>query len=334
MSEAARVPRSGESSGIDPTKMSPKLIEVLQCPLDGNSISFGGANLKCAAGHEIRMERGVPIFAETPRREASPSNMEPLRENDQRKIVDAFVDDWIVNTNGNLYWQVRGKLSRYPIPSWPGPAAGNGERLIDIGCSWGRWSLAAAAAGFQPIGLDVHLDALWAAKRVARELKSVAEFVCCDAEELPFRRASIDFVFSYSVLQHLEKSKVTRVFKEAARILKPGGTFMLQLPNAIGLMSVLRQAQRGFRAPAADTFEMRYWRRTEIAKTLAVAGFGGSQICADGFMLQNTQIHDLDLLSAKGRMAVRFSDTATRASRKLPLLARIADSFWVVTQRA
>lgn len=81
--------------------------------------------------------------------------------------IDTFVNDWIVNTNGNLYWRVRGKLPRYPIPNWRF-GSGNGKVLVDIGCGWGRWSIAAAHAGFEPIGVDVHIDGLAAASRVAR----------------------------------------------------------------------------------------------------------------------------------------------------------------------
>ena len=310
-----------------------KVLEVLCCPEDGEKLHSTGGELACRLGHAIPIEQGVPVFTRQPRREPAPSNMDPLPESERLGAVDRFVDDWIVNTNGNLYWHLRGKLRRYPIPAWPGPAEGNGKRLVDIGCSWGRWSLAAAAAGFQAIGVDVHLDALWAANRVARDLGVSAEFVCSDAEELPFCSSSVDFVFSYSVLQHLDKEKVLQVLKAGARILKPGGTFMLQLPNAIGFMSLWRQAQRGFRAPEPETFEMRYWRRSEIMATLAAAGFARPQVRADGFMLQNTQIKDLDLLSGSGKAAVLFSSAATRISRAVPPLARIADSLWIVEER-
>ncbi len=286
--------------------------------------------LVCDAGHEITMQRGVPVFAANPRREPKPLNMAPLVSRSQPGAVDEFVDDWIVNTNGNLYWRVRGCLPRYPIPAWPArPANRRGEMLVDLGCGWGRWTIAAVRAGYSAWGVDVHLDALWAAQRVAQQLGAGADFACCDALRLPFRPASIDFVFSYSVLQHLEKNSVREALKGIARILRPGGTCFVQLPNAFGLMSVLRQGRRGFRQPRPGTFEMRYWKRREIQQAFTSSGFIDVRFRAEGFLLQNTQREDTDLLSMAGAAAVRASCGLRNAANRMPALIRVADSLWV-----
>jgi 2-polyprenyl-3-methyl-5-hydroxy-6-metoxy-1,4-benzoquinol methylase len=289
--------------------------------------------LVCAAGHVIPVEQGIPIFAQKPRRETKPLNLVPLPPPDKPGAVDPFVDDWIVNTNGNLYWRARGRLSRYPIPRWPAAkangATGPGPMLVDLGCSWGRWSIAAARAGFSVCGVDVHLDALWAASRVTRELGVVADFACCDAAHLPFKPGSVDFVFSYSVLQHLDKERVRQVLKEIAGILRPHGTCFVQLPNALGLISLARQARRNFREPAGDTFEMRYWTRAAVIRAFHQARLRDIRFRAEGFLLQNTQREDLDLLSTGAAAAVLGSCALRAAANAVPLLARVADSLWV-----
>ncbi|MGA9883781.1 MAG: class I SAM-dependent methyltransferase [Candidatus Acidiferrales bacterium] len=288
----------------------------------------------CQTGHEIPIERGIPIFAEQPRREDKPVNMPPLPPRTAPGAVDAFVDDWIVNTNGNLYWRVRGRLPRYPIPIWPAEDAdGTEQTLVDIGCGWGRWTVAAARAGFSTWGLDVHLDALWAADRVTRDLGVIANFACSDAAHLPFKRGSVDFVFSYSVLQHLDKKTAREVLKEIARILRSAGTCLVQLPNTFGIVSLLQQARRGFREGASGSFEMRYWTRAAIADAFRQAGFRDIRFRAEGFMLQNTQRGDLDLLSRAGAAAVLSSCTLRRAANTAPLLARVADSVWIEATR-
>jgi len=308
--------------------------DLLWCPVHDAGLRCAGERLTCEAGHEIPVERGVPVFAEKPRREPKPLNMAPLPPRTVPGTVDEFVDDWIVNTNGNLYWRVRGRLPRYPIPRWPARRAnGGGETLVDIGCSWGRWTIAAAQAGYDAWGVDVHLDALWAAERVTRELGIAANFVCCEAARLPFKRGSIDFVFSYSVLQHLEKQTVREVLKGIARILRPGGICFLQLPNAFGAVSLWRQARRGFREAAAGTFEMRYWTRAEIRSAFRQAGFGDVQFRAEGFLLQNTQREDVDLLSRSGAVAVRVSCGLRDAANAAPVLSRMADSLWIEATR-
>lgn len=247
--------------------------------------------------------------------------------------IDPFVNDWIVNTNGNLYWRARGRLPRYPIPDWRF-GAGKGRFMIDIGCSWGRWSIAAARAGFTPIGADVHVDALAAAARVSRQLGARADFICCDAEHLPFQSGSIDFVFSYSVLQHLDKSKVRRIFQDISRVLRPGGVCLIQLPNAFGLLSIAQQLKRGFREARSGTYEMRYWTYASIRHALEQAGVSRIKIYADGFFSQDPQLTDLDLLSPAGRLLVRTSSAGRRAASALPILARVADSLWVEAQNA
>src|SRR5579872_3985898 len=116
---------------------NPTLIGLLHCPLHAANLRYDGSRLICEAGHEIPVEEGIPIFAEKPRLERKPLNMPPLPERTAPRAVDDFVDDWIVNTNGNLYWRARGHLSRYPIPRWPaGSANGAGQILIDLGCGW------------------------------------------------------------------------------------------------------------------------------------------------------------------------------------------------------
>lgn len=331
-SDECRSHDSPETQLLSATKESTKALPVgvLWCPLHERDVTRADSRLICAARHEIPIENGVPIFAGQPRREPKPLNMPPLTPQSSPGAVDEFVDDWIVNTNGNLYWRVRGGLPRYPIPRWPARMPEKpGEVLVDIGCSWGRWTIAAARAGYAVWGVDVHLDALWAAQRVARDLGTSADFACCDAARLPFRPQSIDFVFSYSVLQHLQKQIVRDALKGIARILRPGGTCFVQLPNAIGFMSILRQARRGFREAAPGTFEMRYWKRNEIERAFHDAGFGALHFRPEGFFLQNTQREDVDLLSATGAVAVRASCKLRDLANRIPLAARVADSLWI-----
>ena len=88
------------------------------------------------------------------------------------ELIDFIDKSWqgeIPYTSGNLYFSIQNKLTRYPIPECRLPQ-GNGERLLDIGCNWGRWSIAAAQKGYRPVGIDPSLDAVLAARRVSRQL--------------------------------------------------------------------------------------------------------------------------------------------------------------------
>jgi SAM-dependent methyltransferase len=304
------------------------LLRVLACPWDHTRLRTYNGGLACEQAHRFGVEQGIPVFTDNPRRELVPRNMEPCRYLDPEGSIEPFVSDWLVNTNGNLYWQARGRLRRYPVPQWPF-GGGEGRLLVDVGCGWGRWTIAAARAGYSPIGVDVHIDALAAAGRVTRQIGVRADYVCGDADHLPFQSGSIDLVFSYSVLQHLERATVMRVFKEVCRVLKPRGVCLVQLPNVFGLYNMLLQTKRGFRDARSGTFEMRYWSRAEIRKAVEEAGLRNLTIHADGFFTQNPQLSDLDLLSFGGKLIVLASDAGRRAAAVLPVLTRLADSLWV-----
>jgi 2-polyprenyl-3-methyl-5-hydroxy-6-metoxy-1,4-benzoquinol methylase len=308
------------------------LTNILACPSDRSNLRAHDETLVCEHGHVFPVEGDIPIFTEAVRREAVPKNMEASRrEPRQEETIDAFVNDWLVNTNGNLYRNARGRLKRYPIPQWPlGSAAG--KIVVDVGCSWGRWSVAAARAGYFPVGLDVHIDALAAATRVSRQLGVETAQVCGDVEVLPFRSGSVDVVFSYSVLQHIERLKVMRFFEEVARVLKPGALCLVQLPNAHGLYSILRRARRGFRDAVPGTFEMRYWTRTEIRQAIEKAGLRDLRLRADAFFSQDPQLSDLDLLSTAGKLVVLASHAGRKGADALPPLVRLADSLWIEAQ--
>jgi SAM-dependent methyltransferase len=239
-----------------------------------------------------------------------------------REAVDEHVRASLIKTHGNLY---RGaELSRYPIPPFP-LGAGGGQALLDLGSNWGRWTIAAARAGWRPTGIDPSKKAVGAARRVAEQLGVEAEYVIGDARALPFPDASFDAVFSYSVLQHLAKADVRTVVAEIRRVLGPGGTVWVEMPNARGPLNLVRQVRRGF--ASGDRQDVRYWTLPELRSVFGA--IGPVSITADGYLTINPQVADLDLLPPRSRAVVRISDALRRASTRAPFLVEVADSVIV-----
>jgi hypothetical protein len=116
-----------------------------------------------------------------------------------RRRVDPIVSVLVAATNGIAYKHLVGGLLDYPIPNSPLPQT-NGGLMLDIGCNWGRWSIAAAQKGYRVVGIDPSLGAIMAAKRVAKQLDLTIDYLCADARHLPFCANSFDTVFSYSVI--------------------------------------------------------------------------------------------------------------------------------------
>src|SRR5437762_11840763 len=113
--------------------------KFLACPVDGTELNALENKFVCEQHHQFSIEDRVPIFTDAPRREDEPGNLPHCRiETDT--AIDRFVNNWIVNTNGNLYWRVRGRLKRYPVPRWPFGTS-KGKVVVDLGCGWGRWCL-------------------------------------------------------------------------------------------------------------------------------------------------------------------------------------------------
>jgi SAM-dependent methyltransferase len=214
-----------------------------------------------------------------------------------------------------------GKLPRYPVPEFR-LKQGAGRLLLDIGCNWGRWCLAAAKEGFIPVGIDPQFGAVVAAQRVAKQLGVEAYFVCGDARYLPFRRCSFDTVFSYSVLQHLSRSDVREAAAAAAAVMKAGAEFMIQMPTRCGLRNLIQQARRGF--ADGTGFDVRYWNRREL-RAVFEAEIGPLEFEVDCFFGIGLQPADADLLPPTSRLLIRLSE----ALRRLRVLTPLADSLYL-----
>jgi SAM-dependent methyltransferase len=104
-----------------------------------------------------------------------------------------------------------------------------GERVLDLGSGSGMDVFVAAlhvgAAG-RITGLDMTREQLAKAERLRREAGfDHIDFVEGHLEDLPFGDATFDMVISNGVI-NLCADKA-RVFREAARVLKPGGSLLL-----------------------------------------------------------------------------------------------------------
>ena len=273
----------------------------------------------CSRGHEYPYVDGIPILVVDDEMEptqpgywASAEQIEAVRASEPPAVegngVDPYVADLILGTHGNLYKHLSRGLPRYPIPDFPPGPAGNGGLLLDIGCNWGRWTIAAAQAGYRPIGIDPSFEAIVAARRIARQLGVETQYVVADGRKLPFVDETFDVVFSYGVLQHFSKSDVEVSVAEIRRVVKRDGLTWVQMPNALGLLNAVRLAQRGFRE--GDRFEVRYWRPGELRDVFE--SIGPTELITDGFFTLNPQKRDLDLLPPAFRAVVHVSETLKR----------------------
>jgi SAM-dependent methyltransferase/uncharacterized protein YbaR (Trm112 family) len=335
-------------------------LDNLACPRDRTSLTVADRELVCLRSHRYPIVDGVPVMllddveqtlgvAESSLRLAQ---LEPdstglyldsvgINAEEKRGVVamaatgagrvDPVVAYLIAATSGSLYKAMLGKLSRYPIPDLP-LANGNNEDLLDVGCNWGRWSIAAARRGWNVVGIDPSLGAVMSARRVAQSMGLPIRYVVADGRFLPFPPNRFKAVYSFGVLQHLSRENVGAVLSEMARVLVPAGTCLVQMPNNLGLRSMYQQARRRFRQPMG--FEVRYWRIRDLRATFGRAMGGTTQVSVDAFGGLGIHNSDSDLMSPSKKLLIAGSEALKKISRALPFFVYFADSVYVRSIKA
>ena len=116
---------------------------------------------------------------------------------------------------------------------------------LDTGCGTGRYFNMLTAHGGQVIGVDFSKDMLGKARLNADNLPAgQAAVLLGDMTRLPFRDSSFDLVASIEVLEHVPNWELA-VF-EFSRLLKPGGSLIISVPNRLSMYGLTRYASRIF----------------------------------------------------------------------------------------
>jgi SAM-dependent methyltransferase len=310
-------------------------VEVV-CPRDQSQLSLDGDVARCAEGHEYRVIGGIPVLLLDDTDATHPVIDWSLKQEDVAPYdgpgLDPFVQEAIKATCGNLYQPMfKHGLTDYPIPTLRLPP-GDGKTLLDVGCHWGRWSIGAARQGYRAVGIDPSLRGIASARGVAKKLGADASFVVSDGRHLPFADGTFDVVFSYGVFQHFAKPDVLESFDEIARVLKPGGSCLVQLANVWGARSLMNQArERRFREQK-HVFDIRYWTPKEL-RTELERRIGPTELSVDGFITLNPQPADLPLLPVQYRAIVHLSEGLRRVAERVPPLIGVADSLYALSRR-
>ncbi len=114
-----------------------------------------------------------------------------------------------------------------------------GARVLDCPCGQGRHARLLAEAGLNVTGVDYSTHLLQRAERAARGVRGV-DFVHGDMRRLPGRwRNRFDAVVSLgaSFGFFATRAEDELTFANYARVLKPGGSFVLHAANRDGIMA-------------------------------------------------------------------------------------------------
>jgi AhpD family alkylhydroperoxidase len=205
-----------------------------------------------------------------------------------------------------------------------------GQVVLDIGSGAGIDCLIAAekvGPTGKVIGLDMTPEMIERARRNAREAGTAqVEFRLGDAEKMPVEDASVDWVISNCVI-NLSPDKPA-VFREIARVLRPGGRITItdivaaELPDAIRLSrdawtgclaGAISEAEYVAGLEAAGLQDVRVSARTVYDAT-QLAGLFGSSCCGVG--QTGAEVLGLARQAAGKIWSARFEGAKGDASRE------------------
>jgi ubiquinone/menaquinone biosynthesis C-methylase UbiE len=115
-----------------------------------------------------------------------------------------------------------------------------GERLVEVGAGFGR--LAGEYDGYRSVVLFDESEVLLDAARGQVGGDARFEFALGDARQLPFADATFDTVVCVRVIHHIDDPGPA--LREFARVLRPGGSLVLEFANKHHLKAIARWALR------------------------------------------------------------------------------------------
>ena len=113
-----------------------------------------------------------------------------------------------------------------------------GNRVLDLGCGFGRHTFALVRRGVDVVALDAGRDevegtsAMLGAMALEREYDPAVVTTAAlqgDAHHLPFPNSTFDQVLCSEVLEHIPDD--VAVLAEMVRVLRPGGTLVVTVPR-------------------------------------------------------------------------------------------------------
>jgi ubiquinone/menaquinone biosynthesis C-methylase UbiE len=130
------------------------------------------------------------------------------------KIAKIYDEDRFGNTYGQFIDQQERKTLDKLIPK-------NNAITLDLACGSGR------LLNYAHFGADASIEMI----QLANAKYPEKTLTVADAEQLPYADNSIDTILSFHFFMHLDEAKIAKILKECARVLKPNGRMIFDIPS-------------------------------------------------------------------------------------------------------
>ena len=152
-----------------------------------------------------------------------------------------------------------------------------GERMLDLGCGFGRHAYEALRRGTHVVACDLGLDELREVRAIGAVMHGdgevpegvVLETANGDATRLPFADNSFDRIIASEVLEHIDDDD--GALAELARVLRPDGTLAVTIPAHLP-ERICWALSADYHAPNQPGGHVRIYGTGELQRKMAAAG--------------------------------------------------------------
>lgn len=139
-----------------------------------------------------------------------------------RNVAEAY-DSWFASPLGAFVDETETRCAFTLLGPRPG------ERILDVGCGTGYFSLKLAAQAALVTGVDLSQAMLTVARRRATEERRSIDFLRAAGESLPFDDGSFDAAITMATLEFVDDPE--KVLGEMLRVTRPGGRVVVGVIN-------------------------------------------------------------------------------------------------------
>lgn len=211
----------------------------------------------------------------------------------------------------------RGRLA---IQTLGGRAAVRGASVLDVGCAYGGFLVAAREAGAaSACGIDLAADLLELARRQLSDYRVRAELRQADITDWNSVAdlGAFDLILCNDVIEHVRDPAAC--VHHLARLLRPGGSVYLEIPNARCVDFLLHDGHFGeFGVTLLPPAPSVAWLRRRLAQPDAVLyaalGYYLALLSREGLAtrLANELPHTAELEALSATLSVKFDEFETR----------------------
>ena len=152
-----------------------------------------------------------------------------------------------------------------------------GDRLLDLGCGFGRHAYGALRRGAEVVACDLGPTELAEVRSVVATMRDAGEIppgavgtaVGADARLLPFADGAFDRIIAAEILEHIVDDGAA--LAELARVLRPGGTLAVTVPSWLA-EKVCWTLAEDYHAPAVPDGHVRIYSLRRLRALVRSAG--------------------------------------------------------------